>query len=112
MNTTTHEQSLLRWLSAFPPDSRERLLKVNMAATTAAHVILALTYGMYDPHIRKLNQVIIKLQVGRLRAERKGNVAEYDRIQCKLEELHVAIDAVTGVQMRAQPACNRVMRSR
>jgi hypothetical protein len=88
--------ALYQWLYSFPPESIQRLAAVNNAAGSAKHVLLALAFGMYDQHVRKLNGVIIGLQVRRLRAERTHDAQVIESIQQKLGDLHHAIDWITG----------------
>ncbi|MBY0548531.1 MAG: hypothetical protein K2W95_14775 [Candidatus Obscuribacterales bacterium] len=98
-------------LARFPEPTIERLRKINEAATSSRHVIMALGFGAIDPHIGKLNHLIVKLLVRRLRAERVGDKAVIDCIENKLKELHGAIDDVTGVSLaEAGSVCASVMK--
>jgi hypothetical protein len=96
--------SISALLEKFPPGSIDRLRKINEAATSSAHVLMALGYGTIDPNIGKLNQLIVKLLVRRLRAERAGDKVLIDRLEAKLKELHHAIDNITGVTMNGTGA--------
>lgn len=95
----TEATSIADLVSRFPPASIARLRRINEASTSSRHVLLALGFGAVDPHIGKLNHVIVKLLVRRLRAERAGDHEVISRIESKLKELHGAIDAVTGICM-------------
>lgn len=106
--------ALYRWLHSFPPESIHRITTINNAAGSAKHVLLALAFGVYDTHVRKLNNVIIGLQVRRLRAERHHDARTIEVIQNKLNDLHHAIDWVCGTipLFTERPgeiaACNRL----
>lgn len=106
-----------RWLSGFPESSINRLRTINNASADARHVIISLGYGVYDCRIRGLNNMIIKLLVARLNAERTQNERTLARIQAILTGLHVAIDWVTGKLDRSdlshleQPSCNKVVKA-
>lgn len=106
-----------RWLSGFPEPSINRLRTINNASADARHVIISLGYGMYDCRIRALNNMIIKLLVERMKAERSNNERTLERIQAILTGLHVAIDWTTGRLERSdfshleQPSCNKVVKA-
>lgn len=106
-----------RWLSAFPEPSVNRLRNINNASADARHVIISLGYGVYDCRIRALNNMIIKLLVARMKAERSCNERTLERIQAILTGLHVAIDWRTGRLERSdlshleQPSCNKVVKA-
>lgn len=88
--------SLERWLKERPASTIERLKKINHAANSSAHIILALSYGLADPHIRAINRMIVGLLLARHKAQRNGNKALEERIEAKLQDLHDAINLVTG----------------
>ncbi|MGD9682498.1 MAG: hypothetical protein AB7W16_15030 [Candidatus Obscuribacterales bacterium] len=101
---------LCRWMAAFPPESRERLRRINLAATSSNHVVLAVTYGLFDPSIRALNRMITNLLLLRMRLERRGDRRRAERVERKLSELHTAINLITGVKREPgahHEACRR-----
>ncbi len=105
---------LARWIHERPPATIERLKKINQAATSSHHIILALSYAIHDPHIRAINKVIVAFLLSRHRAQRSGNFDKIERIECKLQEMHEAINAVTGTEpavnkAAAENACKRVV---
>jgi len=106
-----------RWLNGFPEPSLNRLKRINNASADAGHVIMSLRYSIFDCRIRAVNNLIIKLLVARLRAEKNQNVRALERIQAILTGLHVAIDWVTGKLDRSdfshleQPSCNKVVKA-
>ncbi len=87
---------IARWLEGRPIATIDRLKKINHAATSSAHIILALSYGLTDPHIRAINRMIVGLLLSRHKAQRSGNKAIEERIEAKLQDLHDAINLVTG----------------
>ncbi|MBX9668735.1 MAG: hypothetical protein K2X93_14000 [Candidatus Obscuribacterales bacterium] len=103
-----------RWLKGFPEPSIKRLTRINNASADARHVILSLSFAVYDCRIRALNNLIVKLLVARLRAERISDNRSLERIQAILTGLHVAIDWATGKLELSdhshleQPSCNKV----
>ncbi|GEM_PF-827310 len=110
-------ERFFRWLSGFPEPSINRLRTINNASADARHVIISLGYGVYDCRIRALNNMIIKLLVARMHAERAQNERTLERIQVILTGLHVAIDWTTGRLERSdfshleQPSCNKVVKA-
>lgn len=101
---------LCRWMAAFPPESRERLRRINLAATSSNHVVLAVTYGLFDPCIRSLNRMITSLLLLRMRLERRGDRCRVERVERKLSELHTAINLITGIKREPgshHEACRR-----
>lgn len=101
---------LCRWMATFPPESRERLRRINLAATSSNHVVLAVAYGLFDPSIRAINRMITNLLLLRMRLERIGDCLRAERVERKLTELHTAIDLITGVKREAgahHEACRR-----
>jgi len=86
---------LTKWLLERPPTTIERLKKINHAASSSAHIILALSYGLQDPNIGAVNKIIVTLLLARHRAQRCGNLATEQRIEGKLQDLHEAINYVT-----------------
>lgn len=105
-----------RWLNGFPEPSLNRLRTINNSAQDARHVIISLGFGVYDCRIRAVNNLIIKLLVARMQAERSQNERTVARIQAILTGLHVAIDWVTGKLERGdyshleQDSCNKVVK--
>ena len=87
---------IARWLEGRPPATVERLKRINHAATSSAHIILALSYGLSDPHIRAINRMIVGLLLSRHQAQRSGNKLTEERIEAKLQDIHEAINFVTG----------------
>lgn len=68
-------------------------------------------YALSDTHIRKLNRIITALLIARLKAERTGKVTLVSRINNVMDDLHAAIDLVTGSSVkrsRGSP-CNRIV---
>lgn len=105
---------LYAWLAAMGPESTERLRIINANSNSSKHVIIALTFGLYDANIRRLNRIITHLLVARLKAERRGDAKHVARINELMEEMHVAIDRVTGVDRAKNQeggVCNRPRRS-
>jgi hypothetical protein len=86
------------WLYTIPPASIEKLGRINGAATSSAHIILTLSYGLTDRYIGALNKMIIGLLLARHKARRQGDSSAEARFEAKLEALHEAIDLVTGVK--------------
>ena len=102
--------ALQQWLMRWPEDSLQRLKHINTSANSSRHIILSLSYGLYDPHIRKLNRVITSLLVARLKAQRVGKVALVSQINKVMENMHVAVDLATGTTSRKvsqSSPCNR-----
>lgn len=93
----TKKIALFEWMQRFPEHSRHKLCRINHAATSAGHVVLAVGYGLCDPYIRHVNRIITNLLLRQMRAARSGDVATAERLQSRLTDLHVAIDWVTGV---------------
>ena len=107
---------LEHWLKSMPPATIERLQKINEAASSSAHIILALSYGLSDPHIRRINRIIVDLMLSRHRAQRQGQKQLELRIESKLQDLHQAINFVTGMDnVPSSPgagnACKRAIRT-
>jgi hypothetical protein len=102
------------WLFALPEDSIRRLAVVNRSTTSSHHVLLAIAYGFYDRNIFKLNRTITTMLVSRMKAQRAGKTRLVERINCFLEEIHVAVDLVTGVDRSGvknpDEACRRPVR--
>jgi hypothetical protein len=99
-----------RWLQSFPKESMDRLRTINISTTSSRHVILTLTYGLYDPNIRRVNRMITGLLIARLRAERAGKSRVTARINEFMDDMHAAIDQATGtraVKHSSAPPCNR-----
>ncbi|MDP3509658.1 MAG: hypothetical protein Q8T09_16930 [Candidatus Melainabacteria bacterium] len=88
--------AIARWLESRPAASIGRLKKINQAATSSAHIILALSYGLSDPHIRAINRMIVGLLLSRHKAQRSGNKLVEERTEAKLQDLHEAINRITG----------------
>jgi hypothetical protein len=107
------KQSLFPWLAQMPAPSIERLRHINLSTTGSHHIILALGYALYDSHIRKLNRLITSLLLARMRAERNGNERSVERINKLMNDLHSAIDSITGTTGMRQSdsvACVRASR--
>jgi hypothetical protein len=101
------------WLKGFPEPSLYRLARINLAATSSAHIILTLSYGMHDRHIGALNKMIVGLLLARHKARRRNDSMAEARIESKLQDLHVAINAVTGTEINhvdLNLACQAVKR--
>lgn len=88
--------AIARWLETRPVATIGRLKKINQAATSSAHIILALSYGLSDPHIRAINRMIVGLLLARHKAQRSGNKLIEERTEAKLQDLHEAINRITG----------------
>ena len=114
MNTLTPcAKSFYDWLSTFPDTSLYRLKKINLAATSARHIILTLSYSIIDPNIQSLSRVITNFLLIRMKHERAGKQLLCNRLEDKLHELHSAIDAITGVKQSAEnpsEACKSTLR--
>lgn len=110
----TSKAAFQQWLTSLPKDSLERLRVINMSTASSRHVILSLTFGLYDAHIRKLNRVITSLLIARLKAERAGKARLVARINNLMEDMHTAIDQATGTpalkRARGSP-CNRSLQA-
>ena len=102
-------QALDQWLRSLPPESIQRLRVINSSANSAKHIVVCLTIGIYDRNIRKINSMITSLLLTRMKAERSGRTQLVNRINTFMDEMHLAIDAVTGVSMprKSQQPCNR-----
>ncbi len=106
------KESFRIWLVNLPQDSLERLRIINMSTGSSRHIILSLTFGIYDAHIRKLTRMITSLLLARLAAERTGKFRLVARIDSFMDELHAAVDYATGCvsQKHSQgPSCNRAV---
>jgi len=88
--------NLHSFIMNLPPDSIDRLRTINTSTGGPKHIILALTYGIYDRNIRKLNDMITGLLLSRMKAEKAGKVRLVNRINTFLETMHEAIDLATG----------------
>ena len=103
------------WINRFPIDSLNRLKKINAAATSSGHIVLTLSFGLIDPNIRALNRIITAFMLLRLKCEREGDQLRIQRMETKLEELHSAIDTITGIfhdKKKSGELCKSVVRSR
>ncbi len=106
-----------RWINRFPDPSLNRLKRINNSSQDAGHVILSLGFGVYDCNIRALNNLIVKLLLTRLQAQRRGEQRVIDRTQAILTGLHVAIDWATGKLDRSdfshleQESCNKIAKN-
>ncbi len=106
----TSKDALQQWLMRWPEDSLKRLKDINTSTDSSRHVILSLTYGLYDPQIRKLNRVITSLLVARLKSQRAGNAGLVAQINNLMENMHLAVDLATGTNSRRDShssPCNR-----
>ncbi|MDR3616044.1 MAG: hypothetical protein P4L53_20975 [Candidatus Obscuribacterales bacterium] len=102
-----------KWLRSFPEPSLHRLTRINLAATSSAHIILALSYGMHDRYIGALNKMIVGLLLARHKARRRGDALAETRIENKLQDLHRVINDITGVELNHPDpgsACKAVKR--
>ena len=88
--------ALNKWFQSRPAATIERLKKINHAATSSSHIILALSYGVTDPHIRATNKMIVALLLGRHKAQKRGDSDSEARFEAKLQDIHDAINLVTG----------------
>ncbi|HEY9716456.1 MAG TPA: hypothetical protein V6C69_03225 [Trichormus sp.] len=111
INENVQLGSFHKWLIELPEESLHRLRLINMSTRSSRHVILSLTFGIYDCHIRKVNRMITHLLIARLKAERAGRLRLVARINQFMQTVHEAIDLATGVAAvevaRGSP-CNRV----
>lgn len=101
---------LQEWLDAMPPESLDRLRTINAHSATSSHIIIALAFGIYDSHIRRLNRMITHLLLSRMKAERQGNEQVVARINGLMEQMHLIVDRVTGIQRPPSEngqVCNR-----
>lgn len=107
---------LKNWLMKLPEDTVNRLRMINSSAGSSHHIILALTYGLYDRHIRKINRIISSLLIARLKAKRAGKTLVVARINHIMGEVHAAIDQLTGTDSAKHtspnPACSRPAQSK
>lgn len=98
------------WIESMPPESTRRLAIINNSTNSARHIVIALSYGLYDRHIRKLNQIITSLLVLRMKAERENKTRTVERLNKFMDEIHLAIDIATDTNRdRTQngEACRR-----
>jgi hypothetical protein len=110
--------ALNKWFQSRPAATIERLKKINLAATSSSHIILALSYGVTDPYIRATNKMIVSLLLGRHKAQKRGDSACEARFEAKLQDIHDAINLVTGMaektkdggHVAGQPAGNACKR--
>lgn len=111
---TSRQAAFHQWLLAIPQDSLARLRVINTSTSSSRHVILSLTFALYDTHIRRLNRIITALLIARLKAERAGKTRLVARINNVMNDMHGAIDQATDQatasnatkQARGSP-CNR-----
>lgn len=106
----TSRTSVQLWLMSIPQDSLDRLRVINSSTGSSRHIILSLTFGLYDAHIRKLNRMITSLLIARLKAERAGKLRLVARINNFMEEIHTAVDQATGtsaIKRDQRAPCNR-----
>ncbi|HEY9713499.1 MAG TPA: hypothetical protein V6C72_08505 [Chroococcales cyanobacterium] len=111
--TADNPRPFRHWLQELPPQSIARLRAINLSTAGSHHVILALTYGIYDENIRTINGTITTLLLARLKAERAEKHSLVARINDFMNEMHESIDAVTGTAREASSeanACNRPMK--
>ena len=102
-----------KWIYGMPSISLHRLARINLAATSSAHIILALSYGIQDRYIGALNRMIVGLLLARHRARHRGDLAREERVERKLQELHAVINEITGTEVDnpdAGSACKAVRR--
>jgi hypothetical protein len=98
--------ALSLWFHSRPPATIERLKKINHAATSSAHIILALTYGLTDPHVRSTNKMIVALLLARHKAQKRGDIASEKRFEARLQDIHDAINQVTGTPAHTSEAAH------
>lgn len=108
---TSRQAAFYQWLLAIPQDSLARLRVINSSTSSSRHVILSLTFALYDAHIRRLNRTITALLIARLKAERTGKTRLVARINNVMNDMHAAIDEATAIdraatRTRGSP-CNR-----
>lgn len=114
INNKASHAAFHQWLLGMPQESIERLRAINLSTGSSRHVILALTYGIYDVHIRKINRMITSLLIARLKAERAGKCRLIARINDFMENMHSAIDFATGTsheKLAGATPCNRSNRA-
>lgn len=102
------------WLNDLPDDSIRRLRAINMSTNSSKHVILALTYGIFDLNIRRINRMITYMLVARMKAERANKTIFVQRINQFMEYMHESIDAVTGfsrADRHSSSPCNRKLQA-
>lgn len=111
MNTlSSNAQSFYDWMSTFPAISITRLKKINLAANSARHIILTISYSICDPNIGCLSRVITNFLLLRMKYERQGKTRACQKLEKKLNELHSAIDAITEVR-RLEHVSHQVCKS-
>ena len=86
---------VLRWLENVNGVTIERLRKINSAADSPMHIVLTLTFGVYDKHINRINRTIASLMLSRMTAQRKGQLDRVRRINSVLEQIHDIVDRKT-----------------
>lgn len=110
-------EKFYRWINRFPDPSLNRLKRINNSSADAGHVILSLGYAVYDCNIRALNNLIVKLLLTRMQAQRRGEERIIERTQVILTGLHVAIDWATGKLEHGdyshleQDSCNKIAKN-
>lgn len=111
--TTENPRPFRRWLQNLPLQTIARLRAINLSTAGSHHVIMALTYGIYDENIRTINRTITTLLLARMKAERAAKHSLIARINDFMNEMHESIDEVTGTRRETAPtetACNRPMK--
>jgi hypothetical protein len=109
-----------RWLSAFPERSKQKIGAINRAAVRknhpprvnhdVKHIVMSIRAAVFDTHVRQLVQAVIKLRkalyqdtraLKRLEAPDsapfKKALAQQQKSAEAMQDLHIAIDWVTGV---------------
>jgi hypothetical protein len=104
---------LITWMNTFPQPSIQKLKSINNATNGAYHVILSLSYGLYDERIRRLNGMVIGLLVCRLKAKRANRTDQINKINQILLDFHQAVDQITNVSRdhNSHSVCNSVSRT-
>lgn len=96
------EHKLFKWLSGFPAQSLDRLKQINLSTNSSKHIILTVSYGLIDPNIRAVNKMIVNLLLLRMKFEKKGDCKRIEKVEKKMQELHVVVDELTGVTREAK----------
>ena len=104
--------NLVIWLDTFPQSSIQKLQSINKATNGAYHMILALSYGLCDDRIRRLNRMVVNLLVSRLKAKRHSRLDQVAKINKTLFDFHWAVDQITKTTRTydSLSVCNSVPR--
>lgn len=108
-----NSNELFAWISQWPPESKDRLRKINESTGSARHVVLTVAYSVYDRNIGRVAQMITSLLLSRMKAERNGKTELVEKINQFMICVHEAIDSATGIRHRQHAAtssvCNRIL---